>query len=263
MSYYSYGYIGNVTDKTTGAPISGVQVICEYPGCSPQYNETTDVNGYYSGVHGPYTASFHYHKSGYFAAINSQTPPTVPLQEIRKDIQLESINNVYGVVKDYISLSLLNNITVNLCAQGTTSPVLATDTTDSNGSYSIDYYPPGTYDLVFIDSSGQHSTSSVTVTISSTPTSANKNMFRTYRIHGKVTDLHTGVGIQNVRIRELLPGSYEDNVVTNSSGDYIAQFTTSGSKSLEFIKTNYVTGSGSASAATSPGPTLNKALDPV
>jgi protocatechuate 3,4-dioxygenase beta subunit len=164
-----------------------------------------------------------------------------------------------GTITDYTSGAPLSGAVVQVKLGST---VVASTTTNSSGDYSI-VVGQSTYDI-FASKTGYGA--AVLIARRLLPnhtTTVNFALQREGSITGTVTDVRTGIVLQGVTIQALQGTTLITSTTTASNGTYSLTGLAPGSYTVTAARTNYTTGSQSATVATNQTTTLNFGLLPT
>lgn len=236
-------YYGYVKDSS-GNPLYHALVSLYAPGGSKIAADYTSSSGYYDFVTDVYEGNVYTlkaTKSGY----NPQSKTVLGTSSKRTDFSLTRITysyRIYGYVKK--GSTAISGATVKISRSGTTK----TDTTSSNGYYSITftYTSSGskTFSMTVSKSGYVTETRSVSMNPGSSREDFDLDPYYYYTIDGIVSDGVDGSFMKGAKVKITGPGSIVKTDYTDSGGYYSITFayTSSGTKSftIEVSEDDYV-----------------------
>jgi len=231
---------GRVTRAVDGAGISGASV------ASGSASTITDTNGNFTLLNLP-PGSVQLTASAAGFVSQSNTVSISGGQTTSVSFALAGAGSITGRITNASNGAALSGVTVTYNYASTTS--------DTNGNYTLNSVPPGTY-TVNAQKTGWIS-ASATVTVGSTAVTANIPMATGGKLTGKVIN-GSGVAISGATVK-ITGGivATTATVNTNSSGVYNSPWIPIGNYTVQVSKSGYTTQSKTTSVSTGATTTVN------
>lgn len=247
---------GTVTDSD-GDPISGATVKV-YRSQVLVATTTTDGSGDYSV--GSLTSRW------YNIVANTATHEAVwksAKVKNNKTVDLDftltaSVGIVAGTITEAGTSTAIENATVQLCKGNI---LIAQDTTDSSGAYSIGSVPIGEYLLNVIYSTHEDVSEGITILANQTITKNFSMATSPGTLAGQITDTNTTNGIEDVLIEALQDNIVHHSTVTDSNGDYSISGVAPGEYTIVTNVEGYKSGAAGTIVLSGSTSTINIAVD--
>lgn len=242
---------GNIIDSASGTSMSGVSVNI-YSGADLLTSQTTDSNGNYTlagFVSGTYKVSFS--KAGYAevwhgGATSMAAATTVTVVSPNTNSGINGVMGIGGKITGRVTDALgasMSGVSVDLYSN--TDSLLTSQSTDSNGDYTLTGFTSDTYKVSFSKAGyadvwyGGIAPLNVTVTSPNTTPGINGIMGVGGKITGRIVDYASGVPMSGVSVKLYSGADLLTSQSTDSNGDYTLAGFTSGTYKVSFTKTGY------------------------
>ncbi|HTZ87491.1 MAG TPA: carboxypeptidase regulatory-like domain-containing protein [Solirubrobacteraceae bacterium] len=224
---------GTVRAKNTKAPLPGVEVTANGPGGFGQ--ATTEAAGKYMipglGA-GAYTVTFTAPK---FVLRTTSTALSEGEAGVL-DSELEATGSLSGTVTSAASGAGLGGVVVFITRLGGGEELERSGITESNGHYTINEVPPGSYNVNFTPPSNEYIPQNTSVTVfEAAAATSNAALRQAGKISGRVTDTYTHNGLGKIGIFANGQGGIGSGfATTNDNGEYTVTGLSTGSYKLEY-----------------------------